>query len=140
MVVMMDELDLRILALLKGDSRAAYTQMGKTLNLSEGAVRLRVKRLIKSGTIRRFTIELASDNPKAIVFVSTSALVPSSRVAEKISKISCVDSVVEVAGQYDISAVVSGEDIRSVNQSVDAIREVEGVQSTNTLFVLRSWK
>jgi Lrp/AsnC family transcriptional regulator of lysine biosynthesis len=114
--------------------------MGKTLNLSEGAVRLRVKRLIKSGTIRRFTIELASDNPKAIVFVSTSALVPSSRVAEKISKISCVDSVVEVAGQYDISAVVSGEDIRSVNQSVDAIREVEGVQSTNTLFVLRSWK
>jgi DNA-binding Lrp family transcriptional regulator len=51
-----------------------------------------------------------------------------------------VDSVVEVAGQYDISAVVAGEDIRSVNESIDAIREVEGVQSTNTLFVLRSWK
>ena len=136
----MDELDLRILALLKDNSRATYTQMAKALKLSEGAVRQRVKRLIQSGTIRKFTFELASDNPRAIVFVSTSSLVPSSRVAERISKIPCVDSVVEVAGQYDISAVVAGEDIRSVNESIDAIREVEGVQSTNTFFVLRSWK
>jgi Lrp/AsnC family transcriptional regulator of lysine biosynthesis len=136
---MMDELDLRILVLLKEDSRATYTQMAEVLKLSEGAVRQRVKRLIQSGKIRRFTVEIASDNPRAIVLVSTS-LVPSSKVAERISKIPGVESVVEVAGQYDISAAVSGGDIRSVNESIDAIREVEGVQSTNTLFVLRSWQ
>ena len=136
----MDELDLRILALLKEDSRAPYTQMAEVLKLSEGAVRQRVKRLIQSGRIRRFTAEMASDNPRAIVLVSTSSFVPSSKAAEKISKIPGVESVVEVAGQYDISAVVSGGDIRSVNESIDAIREVEGIQSTNTLFVLRSWQ
>ena len=135
----MDELDLRILALLKEDSRAPYTQMAEVLKLSEGAVRQRVKRLIQSGRIRRFTAEMASDNPRAIVLVSTSSFVPSSKAAEKISKIPGVESVVEVAGQYDISAVVSGGDIRSVNESIDAIREVEGVQRTNTLFVLRRW-
>ncbi len=140
MVDIVDELDLRILALLKEDSRATYTQMAEVLKLSEGTVRQRVKRLIQSGRIRRFTVEMASDNPRAIVLVSTSSLVPSSKVAEKISKIPGVESVVEVAGQYDISAVVSGGDIRSVNESIDAIREVEGVQSTNTLFVLRSWQ
>jgi len=134
-----DELDLRILALLKEDSRAPYTQMAEVLKLSEGAVRQRVKRLIQSGRIRRFTAEMASDNPRAIVLVSTSSFVPSSKAAEKISKIPGVESVVEVAGQYDISAVVSGGDIRSVNESIDAIREVEGVQRTNTLFVLRRW-
>lgn len=135
----MDELDLRILALLKEDSRATYTKMAEVLKLSEGAVRQRVKKLVQSGRIRRFTVEMASDNPRAIVLVSTSSLVPSSRVAEKICKIPGVESVVEVSGQFDISAVVSGGDIRSVNESIDAIREVEGVQSTNTLFVLRSW-
>jgi len=136
----MDELDAKILEILKEDSRTTYTQIGKALNLSEGAARLRVRRLMESGMIRKFTIELSSENPRAIVFVSTSSLIPSSRIAEKISKIQCVDSVVEVAGQYDISAVVSGQDIRSVNQSVDAIREVEGVVNTNTLFILRRWK
>ncbi len=135
----MDELDTRILAILKEDSRAKYIQMAEMLELSEGTVRQRVKRLVQSGKIRRFTVELACDSPRAMVLVSTSSLVPSSNVAERISKVRGVESVAEVAGQYDISAVVSGGDIRSVNESIDAIREVEGVQSTNTLFVLRRW-
>ncbi len=136
----MDALDTKILSLLKEDGRATYIQIGKVLGLSEGAVRQRVKRLVQSGVIRRFTIELAADSPRAMVFVSTSPVIPSSKVAEKISTIPCVESVVEVAGQYDILALVSGEDIRSVNESIDAIRGVEGVQNTNTLFVLRSWR
>ncbi|MEM3049062.1 MAG: Lrp/AsnC family transcriptional regulator [Candidatus Bathyarchaeia archaeon] len=136
----MDELDSRILALLKEDSRASFTKIGRTLGLSEGAVRQRVRRLVDSGIIRKFTIELGSESPRAIVFVSTSPNIPSSRVAEKIAKIARVVSVVEVAGPYDISALISGDDIRSVNEAIDAIREVEGVQTTNTLFVLRSWK
>jgi len=140
MVMSMDALDTKILSLLKEDGRATYIQIGKVLGLSEGAVRQRVKRLVQSGVIRRFTIELAADSPRAMVFVSTSPVIPSSKVAEKISTIPCVESVVEVAGQYDILALVSGEDIRSVNESIDAIRGVEGVQNTNTLFVLRSWR
>jgi len=136
----MDALDTKILSLLKEDGRATYIQIGKVLGLSEGAVRQRVKRLVQSGVIRRFTIELAADSPRAMVLVSTSPVIPSSKVAEKISTIPCVESVVEVAGQYDILALVSGEDIRSVNESIDAIRGVEGVQNTNTLFVLRSWR
>jgi len=136
----MDALDRKILAFLKENSRATYMAMAKALDLSEGAVRQRVKRLTQSGAIRRFTIEVADDNPRAIVFVTTSPAVPTSRVAEEISYLTGVESVVEVAGQYDISVVVLGEDILSVNKSIDAIRGVEGVQNTNTLFVLRRWK
>jgi DNA-binding Lrp family transcriptional regulator len=136
----MDSLDRRIIVLLKEDARRGYTDMAKVLGLSEGAVRQRVKRLVQTGVIRSFTVETAEQYPRAIVFVSASPNIPTGRVAEKIVNIEGVESVFEVAGQYDISVVVSGEDVSAVNRSIDSIREVEGVQGTNTFFVLRRWK
>lgn len=136
----MDALDMKILALLKEDARKPYTEMGKALGLSEGAVRQRAKNLVESGIIKKFTVETEEDNPRAIVFISTSPKVPVPKIARNVSGLSGVESVMEVAGQFDISVVVSGPDVSSVNQCIDAIREVEGVQATNTLFVLRRWK
>ena len=136
----MDDLDTKILALLKEDARMPYTEMAKSLGLSEGAVRQRVRNLLESGVIRRFTVETADDNPRAIVFISTWSKVPVPAIAKRVSGLVGVESVMEVAGQFDISVVVSGPDVSSVNQCIDAMREVEGVQATNTLFVLRRWK
>lgn len=136
----MDEVDRRILELLREDSRLAYTKIAKTLGLSEGTVRQRVRRLLKSGVIRRFTIETADERPEALVLVSTSPAFSASKVTEQILKVGGVKSVSELAGQYDISVVVSGEEIASVNQSIDDIRSIEGIQNTHTLFVLRKWK
>lgn len=136
----MDTLDTKILSILKEDARAPFTDIARALGLSEGAVRLRVKNLVESGVIKRFTVEMTENNPRAIVFISTSSKVPVPTIAKNVSTLSGIESVMEVAGQFDISAVVSGADVSSVNQCIDAIREVEGVQTTNTLFVLRIWK
>ncbi|MCJ7634797.1 Lrp/AsnC family transcriptional regulator [Candidatus Bathyarchaeota archaeon] len=131
---------MKILSIMKEDARIPYTEMAKTFSLSEGAVRQRVKNLIESGIIRRFTVETSENYPRAIVFISTSSKVPVPSIVKNILSLPGVESLVEVAGQFDISVVVSGQDISSVNQCIDAIREIEGVQATNTLFVLRSWK
>ncbi|MEM3704156.1 MAG: AsnC family transcriptional regulator, partial [Candidatus Bathyarchaeia archaeon] len=53
----MDELDKEIIQILKQDGRAAYRDIGKKVGLSEGAVRLRIKKLVESGVIKRFTVE-----------------------------------------------------------------------------------
>jgi DNA-binding Lrp family transcriptional regulator len=140
LVRQLDVLDSRILALLKTDSRMPYTEMAKTLGLSEGAVRQRVKGLMESNVIKRFTVETSENSPTALVLISASAKVPVPKVARDISSLVGVDSVAEVAGQFDVSVVVTGSDVSSVNQCIDAIRGLEGVQSTNTFFVLRKWK
>jgi len=117
-----------------------YTEMAKTLGLSEGAVRQRVKGLTESGVIKRFTVETSENSPTALILISASAKVPVPKVARDISSLAGVDSVAEVAGQFDVSVVVTGSDVASVNQCIDAIRGLEGVESTNTFFVLRKWK
>ena len=139
-MVKLDALDVKILSIMKEDARIPFTEIAKKLDLSEGAVRQRVKNLTESGIIRKFTVETAENVPRALVFISTSPRVPVPTIAKNIAALDGVDSVMEVAGQFDIGVVVSGQDVSSVNGCIDLMREVEGVQTTNTLFVLRKWK
>ncbi len=139
-VVELDAHDTKILSIMKEDARIPFTTIAKKLSLSEGAVRQRVKNLTESGIIKKFTVETAENHPRALVFISTSSRVPVPIIAKNIASLGGVDSVMEVAGQFDIGVVVSGQDVSSVNGCIDLMREVEGVQTTNTLFVLRKWK
>lgn len=52
-----NELDQRILEILRMDSRKSFVDIGKELGLSESAIRRRIKNLIDDGSISRFTIE-----------------------------------------------------------------------------------
>ena len=138
-MIELDEVDKKIMELLRRDSRAPYTEMARILELSEGTVRRRIQNLVQSGIIKRFTIEAWDERPKALVLVSVAPSIPTSQIAEKISKIGGVESLFEVAGPHDITLIVSREDIASINQSIDEIRSLKGVQQTNTLFVLKEW-
>lgn len=53
-----DELSIRILALLQKNSRMSFTDIGKEVNLSSPAVAERVKKLEESGIISGYTIQV----------------------------------------------------------------------------------
>ncbi len=136
----LDDIDRKILDILSKDSRSAFTNIADKLALSEGTVRRRVQNLIESGIIKRFTIETWEERPKAVVLISVSPSIPTSQIAERILRLDGIESAFEVAGQDDILIIISGEDISSINQCIDSIRDIEGVENTNTLFVLRKWR
>jgi len=138
-VITLDAVDKKIMALLRTDSRTSYTNMAKTLDMSEGTVRRRIQNLVQSGIIKRFTVEARDERPKALVLISIAPSIPTSQIAKQISKFGGVTSLFEVAGPYDITLTVSGDNIPSINQRIDEIRSVKGVQQTTTLFVLKEW-
>jgi DNA-binding Lrp family transcriptional regulator len=135
----MDEIDARILNLLKADSRLPFTEIAKVLGLSEGTIRRRIHNLVDSQVITEFTIKTRSLKPKALVLITIVPSIPTSQVAARVSKVEGVETVYEVAGQMDIVLTISRQDIGSINQGIDEIRGFDGVQQTNTLFVLREW-
>lgn len=53
----MDDLDRKIVDLLAEDSRRALADIGGTVGLSASAVNERIRRLVASGAIRRFTVD-----------------------------------------------------------------------------------
>jgi DNA-binding Lrp family transcriptional regulator len=136
----MDEVDKEIIQILKHDARATYSEIGKKIGLSEGAVRKRIKDLVKVGVIKRFTIRLGlSEGAEAIALVSVKPSIPTSEISAMLMKIPNVESVYEITGEYDIAIMISAMNIAEVNKTVEEIRRMEGVVNTNTMIVLRSW-
>ena len=133
-----DKVDERIIGYLKENSRESFVDIGKKLKLSESAVRRRVKNLVDSKTIDKFTIELGEDNvTSAIVLVSVDSATETSKVSLKLAKLNGVKTVYEITGQYDITTIMSASSIAEINNSIDALRKITGVVDTNTVIILR---
>jgi len=133
-----DKTDEKIIGYLKEYSRESFVDIGKKLKLSESAVRRRVKNLVDSGTIKKFTVELSEENAtSAIVLVSVDSTTDTSKVSLKLVKLEGVKTVYEITGQYDITAIISASNIAEINSTIDALRKIPGVVDTNTVIILK---
>jgi DNA-binding Lrp family transcriptional regulator len=133
----MSDTDQKILDILKADSRKSFVDIGKQLNLSESAVRRRVKNLVRVGIIKRFTLEVdAGDKTSAITLLSVESFADIGIVTTKLLRIAGVKTVYEITGQFDIAAILSAASISEINRSVDMIRRIEGISDTNTVIIL----
>jgi len=136
----MDDIDSEIIKILKNDGRATYSDIGKRVGLSEGGVRKRIKALVDSGVIRRFTIKVGlTEGAEAITLLSINPSFPTSEVSKVLKKFPNVETVYEVTGQYDIAVIISGLNIAEVDECLEKIRRVDGVVNSNTMIILRSW-
>jgi len=136
---MVDEIDERIMRLLEENSRMTYVEIGRTVGLSEGAVRNRVQALVSGGVIKRFTIEKSSTHGvRALTMIAVNPGTPTYEVSKMVNQLAGIEKIYEVTGEYDIVMVSSGGDIEGINNVIEDIRKIEGVEKTNTIIVLRT--
>lgn len=62
MEVAMDNTDMKIISILKNDSRVSYTKIAKLVNMSVPSVIERINKLNDSGIIKKYTIEISYKN------------------------------------------------------------------------------
>jgi Lrp/AsnC family transcriptional regulator of lysine biosynthesis len=134
----LDDVDRKIIQILKNDGRAGYIDIGKQIGLSEGAVRKRIKTLSDTKVIQKFTIKVGvAEGAEAIALLSVNPSLPTQEVSKRIQEIPNVETIYEVTGEYDIVVVISGINVVEVNEGIEKIRRVEGIMKTNTMIVLR---
>ena len=134
-----DKKDEKIVEFLRNNSRESFVDIGKNLKLSESAVRRRVKNLVSSGTIKKFTVEVGEGNTtSAFVLISVESSIDTSKVSSKITKIPGVKTVYEITGQYDITVVIRASNITEINECIDALRKIPGITDTNSVIILRT--
>ena len=135
----LDEVSKAIIAELQQDGRRSYAAIGKSVGLSEAAVRQRVQRLTESGVMQ----VVAVTNPvelgfgrQAMIGVRVSG--PVEPVADALSEIEQVDYVVITAGSFDVLVeLVCESDEQLLAILSDNIRSVPGVISTETFVYLK---
>ena len=132
----MDDLDRRILSILRRDARTPYTEIADQVGTSEGTVRNRVDRMTDEGVIERFTVTTRTGNVKAMIEISVEMNVDTAAVGERMVDWEEVDFVWQVSGEEDVVLVVDAVDTRAVNELISQAREMDEVKSTKTRLIL----
>jgi len=128
----MDEIDVSILGILKRNARTKYVKIAEAVGLTEGAVRRRMRELVRQGVIRKFTIE-TSVELEGLVLVRTEPT-HTGKAATEIRRIA--ERVFETSGDYDIAALIQAHSMAELNQKIDEIRRLPDILTTNTLVKL----
>ncbi len=126
----MDGIDAEILKILRREARTTNSDIAKTVSLTEGAVRNRIRHLVESGVIKRFTIETEPDQVEAIVLIKTQTRA-SRDILKRIRKFT--NRLFETSGEYDVATYLSAQSVDEINGTIDRVRRVSGVISTLTL-------
>lgn len=129
----MDDTDVKILNLLRDNSRMKNTEIARQVNLTERAVRARIEKLVREGTVRKFTIETRPVGVEGIVLIDTS-VGRTTAVKDKAREMS--DSVFECTGEYDVAVRLRADSLDALNRRVDELRAFPGVLRTSTLIKL----
>ena len=139
----MDKLDLAIIEALQTDGRRPYTDIANELSVSEGTVRNRVTRLVEDQILRIIGIvDPASQglNAPAVIGISVSGR-NIEEIAAEISKFSEVSFLIMVSGEFDLIMEVLCRDRRHLASFLnDHLRQVPGVERTQTFMALRTFK
>ncbi len=135
----LNNVDEKIIKILRNDSRKSFVEIANEIGMSESAVRRRVKNLQDTGVIKKFTIDMGPSNKtSAITLISVSSVADTSYVSSQLLKLVGVDVVYEITGQYDIATIIVAPTILEINSYIDEIRKIEGVSDTNTVIILRT--
>ena len=135
--LMIDNLDKRILEIMKKDSRRPFVEVANQLGVSEGTVRSRVHRMTEEGIIRGFTIKTSSKNVKALVEIRIDVNTDTDVIAKELASYEGVTEVFEVTGDQDIIVMVDVETSQSLNDIIERVRRYENILSTRTRLILK---
>jgi DNA-binding Lrp family transcriptional regulator len=136
----MDEIDRKIVALLRKNARRSFKDIGDRVHLSAPAIKRRVDRLEREGVIRGYTatIDPAAFGMHAEAFVDLfcDGRLPGEAIKRAVEREPGVVSAHTVAGEASAMLHVMAQDTRDLELALERIRKVEGVDRTVTEVVL----
>ncbi len=134
-----DETDKEIIRALETDGRASFREIAEDLEVSEGTVYNRVKKMEEEGIIKGFSVRADSmklgKTLEAVIGLKVDGghLV---EVEEKLSEEEPVRCVYDVTGQYDVILIGRFETRAELNEFVKKTLSLEHVERSSTHLVL----
>jgi DNA-binding Lrp family transcriptional regulator len=137
-----------VIKLLLEGGGLSTAQMAQVLNLTEAEVNRQLDQLKKDRILLgwRPVLNLSEEDAGAVRAVIEVRITPErgggfNRLADRISRFDEVDSCYLMSGGYDLLVFVTGSSLQRVASFVsEKLATLEGVLSTATHFLLRSYK
>lgn len=133
------EFDLQLLALLREDSRRPVSELATMLGVSRAGVYAGIERLERDGTIAGYTVRLGADYDRRMIRAHVMIKVypkVTQETQDALSKMPEVTGLYAVSGQHDLIAMVEASDVNRLNDLIDSIGMLEGVEKTTSSIIL----
>jgi Lrp/AsnC family transcriptional regulator, regulator for asnA, asnC and gidA len=136
-----DDLDLKILSELSKDASISVPKLSRKVNINASVVYSRIKRLIKRGLIKKFTVIINDEalglNVKALTGINMDSKLRDN-VLNELFKIPEVREVSEVTGRFDVLVAMNARSLDEMHQLIsEKVGRIEGVQKTETFIEMR---
>lgn len=140
----MDDLDHRLLALLRGDARASVASLAKKLGVARGTIQNRMARLQADGTIVGYTVRLKPDiqeqhHIRAIMTIAVEGNQVDA-VVKALRGEPAVASVHSTNGRWDLVTELRTDSLASFDRMLAKISRIPGVSSSETSLLLTTFK
>src|SRR5215467_9122196 len=143
-VSQIDEINLKIINILKKDSSTPFVDVAKQIGVSDATVHMRVKRMIATGIINKFTISVDNNllgyDHMAFLGINIS---PGSadQIISDLLKIEEVLEMHEMHGKFDLLLKIRAKDLNQLREIVaNKICKVPHIFKSELMTVLKTEK
>jgi len=135
----MDEIDRKLVGLLRADARTPVATLARALKVSRGTVQNRIDRMVAKGLIIGFTLKVRpdaeADRVRAIMAIAVEGE-RSGAVLKALRGFPQVDAVHMTNGRWDMLAELNTEGLNDFSRLLDQVRLIEGISATETSLLL----
>ncbi len=135
----LDELDQRLIRLLRHDARRGISDLAAELDVSRATVRARLERLEASGEILGYTVILRAETVEMPVRGLTMIAVEgraTARVIETLSGFPEVAALHTTNGKWDLIAEIGVGSLSDLDAALRRLRLIPGVSNSETNLLL----
>lgn len=131
--------DRQLITLLAANARTPIATLAKVLGLSRTTVQVRLRRLEEAGVIEGYGLRLSAsylaDQVRAHVLI-TIAPKAIGAVCASLEQMPAVATLHSVSGSFDLIAILATTSIKELDQRIDDIGAIEGVERTLSSIIL----
>ena len=139
----MDEIDHKLLSLLRQDARLTVAALAAKLKVSRGTVTNRIRRLEDDGVIVGYTVRLRPDvqhnTIKAWMSIAVDGYQTRAVIASLLGEPG-VATLHDTNGRWDLLAELRAESLQELAKVLERIRLLKGISNTETSIHLETFR
>jgi Lrp/AsnC family leucine-responsive transcriptional regulator len=139
-----EDLDRRIVDLLRADGRMSYTDLGKAMGLSTSAVHQRVRRLEERGVIKRYAavVDHTALELPLTAFISITPLDPAAPddIPDRLRQVTEIEACHSVAGEENYILKARVRTPGDLEDLLARVRATANVATRTTVVLSTAWE
>ncbi|MRS98898.1 winged helix-turn-helix transcriptional regulator [Ralstonia pickettii] len=139
----MDDIDRKLIAILRADARTSVATLAKKLGLARGTVTHRLRNLEEQQVIVGYTIQLQPEAEPDDIHAWMGVQVDGNQTREVVATLLGDPAAIalhDTNGRWDLLAEVRASSTAELSRVLERVRLIKGIRHTETSILLKSYR